>query len=88
MGGIANTIEFFVDNGAGIQTTGPQPWSNLEGGPLAFSVGVYAQGGTNASGDFVNAIFRNTTYTAIPEPSSILLIGSSLLGLLAMRRRS
>jgi hypothetical protein len=87
IGGIADTIEFFIDRGAGIVTTGPLPWTDLEGGPLNFTVGVYAQGGANATGDFVNALFSDTTYTVIPEPGTVALLGVGLIGLLAMRRK-
>ena len=87
VGGAANTIEFFADLGGGIITTGPQPWANLEKGPLAFTVGVYAQGGSSNSGDFINAVFNNTTYTMIPEPSSMVLAGLSMLGTLALCHR-
>ncbi len=87
IGGIPDTIEFFIDKGAGIVTTGPLPWSNLEGGPLNFTVGVYAQGGANAGGDFVNALFRNTTFTVVPEPGTFALVGMGLFGLLAIRRK-
>ena len=87
IGGVADTIEFFIDNGSGLVTTGPLPWTDLEGGPLNFTVGVYAQGGANASGDFVNALFTDTTFTTIPEPGTFALFGMGLLGLLAMRRK-
>ena len=87
IGGIADTIEFFIDYGAGIVTTGPLPWTNLEGGPLSFQVGVYAQGDANANGDFVNALFSDTTFTTIPEPGTFALVGMGLLGLLAIRRK-
>jgi len=87
-GGVANTIEFFIDRGAGIETTGPLAWSNTEGGPVNFQVGVYAQGGANAAGDFVNALFSNTTYTTVvPEPGTFALVGMGLFGLLAIRRK-
>ncbi len=87
IGGIPDTIEFFIDNGAGLITTGPLPWTNLEGGPLAFQVGVYAQGGANASGDFVNALFSETTYTTVPEPGTLALVGMGVVGMLAFRRK-
>jgi len=87
VGGIANTIEFFIDYGSGVVTTGPLPWTNLEGGLLDFQVGVYAQGGANAGGDFVNALFADTTFTLIPEPATFTLVGLGFLGLLAIRRK-
>ncbi len=87
IGGIPNTIEFFIDNGAGIITTGPLVWSNLEGGPLNYQLGVYAQGGANASGDFINAVFTDTTYTVVPEPGTFTLVGMGFFGLMAFRRK-
>ena len=86
IGGIPDTIEFFIDRGAGIVTTGPLAWSNLEGGPLNFQVGVYAQGGANANGDFINANFANTSFT-VPEPGTFALVGMGLSGLLFIRRK-
>jgi hypothetical protein len=89
IGGIPDTIEFFIDYGAGIVTTGALPWTNLEGGPLNYQVGVYAQGDANANGDFVNALFSNTTYTSVvPEPGTFTLVGMGLFGMLAFRRKS
>jgi PEP-CTERM motif len=87
IGGIADTIEFFIDYGSGVVTTGPLPWTDLEGGPLSFTVGVYAQGGASGGGDFVNALFTDTTFTLIPEPASCALVGVGFLGLLAIRRK-
>lgn len=87
VGGVASTIEFFINRGAGIETTGPLAWPNTEGGLVNFQVGVYAQGGASAGADFVNALFTDTTYTVVPEPGTVALIGLGLLGLLAIRRK-
>lgn len=89
IGGIPTTIEFFINNGAGIVTTGPLPWTNLEGGPLNYQLGVYAQGGNNAApGDFMNALFTDTTYSSVvPEPGTLSLVGMGVFGLLAFRRK-
>jgi hypothetical protein len=87
VGGVASTIELFINRGAGIETTGPLAWPNTEGGLVDFQVGVYAQGGANADSDLVNALFTDTTYTVVPEPGTVALVGLGLLGLLAIRRK-
>ena len=84
--GIPTTIEFFIDRGSGIVTTGPLAWSNLEGGPLNYQLGVYAQGGSTGAG-FINAVFADTTFTVIPEPSTLSLVSMGLFGVLALRRK-
>lgn len=90
IGGLPTTTEFFIDRGFGIETTGPLAWSNLEGGPLNYQLGVYAQGGSSGGmvvADFVNAVFADTTFTVIPEPGTLSLVTMGLFGVLALRRK-
>jgi len=87
IGGAPTTIEFFIDRGSGVVTTGPLAWSNLEGGPLNYQLGVYAQGANSASpGDFINAVFTDTTFTVVPEPGTFALMGIGLVALFTFRR--
>ena len=86
-GGTANTLEYFIDRGAGIETSGPLAWSNIELGPLNYTAGVYVQGGNAGNGDFINGSFVNTTFTTVPEPGTFAMIGMGLFGLWAIRRK-
>jgi hypothetical protein len=80
------TMEYFINRGSGVETTGPLAYSNLEGGPLSYNVGVYAQGGSNNNAnDFFHAVFTNITASIVPEPSCLALL--SLGGLTMLRRR-
>lgn len=78
-GGNPSTLEYFIDRGLGIESTGPLAWGNLEGGPVDFNVGFYSQVAPADDNDFSTATFNNITYT--PEPSALvaLLAGLSLL---------
>jgi len=54
----------------------------------AISNGTLFGGGSQQFGDAFDTAMRITTIRAIPEPSSIALIGVGLLGLVVRRRRS
>jgi MYXO-CTERM domain-containing protein len=83
-GGAAGTLEYFINRGMGIETSGPLVYENLEGGPVNFQVGVYTQisPSTTNPADFATAEFNNLT-AAIPEPATA---GLALVGLLALGR--
>ncbi len=87
--GAPGTLEYFIDRPGpgGFATSGPQAFSNLEGGPVNFQVGVYAQGGSaNNAQDFFTVRFTDIT-AAVPEPTSaaaLALVG----GAVALRRRA
>jgi PEP-CTERM motif len=82
--GSPGTVEYLIDRGAGLETSGPLNWSNTEGGPVAHSVGMYAQNIPSAptTTSQVTTTFNNVVIT--PEPASLGLMG---LGGLAMLRR-
>ena len=80
------TIEYFIDRGAGIVSSGAQPYSNLEAGPVTFQVGVYEQAEAANANDFVTAQFTNIQAADLPEPASLGMLALSGLTLLARRR--
>lgn len=83
--GAVGTIEYFINRGAGLETSGPLNWSNTEGGPVDYTVGMYLQLSPANSSDFATAEFTNVT-AAVPEPASMAALG---LGVVAfLRRRS
>ncbi|RMF70729.1 MAG: hypothetical protein D6744_19005 [Planctomycetota bacterium] len=81
--GVPGTIEYFIDRGAGLETSGPLNWANLEGGPVDFNVAMYGQFAPVDNNDFGTASFNNISY--IPEPGAALLL--LLPGMALMRRR-
>jgi hypothetical protein len=86
-----NTIEYFIDRGLGIESSGLLPFDNNEGGPLNYSVSMYTQTAPNLTnvGEFATTTFADIRYSpvAIPEPSTMALGLSALIGVLAIRRR-
>lgn len=84
--GAPGTLEYVIDRGSGLESSGPLPFANLEGGPVNFRVGLYGQGGPNAAGDFFNVHFANIS-ARVPEPSSILLAVLAAIGGLWMVNR-
>ncbi|MFQ3588080.1 MAG: PEP-CTERM sorting domain-containing protein [Fimbriimonadaceae bacterium] len=78
-------IEYFIDRGNGIETSGPLNWSNLEGGPVNFTVGLYAQVSPANAGDFITAQF--TDIQAVPEPATLIALGAGAVALMRRRRR-
>ncbi len=85
--GAPGTLEYFIDRGSGLRSSGPLAFSNLEGGPVNYEVSVYAQGGSNNNAnDFVNVNFANIN-AVVPEPASLGLASLAAMGLLARRRK-
>ena len=54
------TVEYVINRGEGIETSGPLPFVNVENGPLDFNVGIYAQSSPNDPvNDFSLVTFTN-----------------------------
>lgn len=85
-----NTIEYFIDRGLGIESSGLLPYGNLEGGPVNYAVSMYTQTAPNLANptEFANTTFANINYSAtpIPEPATIGMALLATLGLAGIRR--
>jgi PEP-CTERM motif len=82
--GVAGSVEYIIDRGAGLESSGVLAWANIEGGPLNHTAGVYTQNIPSAptTTSQVTTTFNNVVIT--PEPASLGLLG---LGALALLRR-
>jgi hypothetical protein len=83
------SIEYFIDRGMGVETSGPLAWSNVEHGPVDYNVAMYSQAAPNLNNpaEAVTASFNNIMYTSIPEPASCGLAALALGALGLVRRR-
>lgn len=81
---VPGTVEYIIDRGNGLESSGVMNWDNLEGGPSVHTAGMYTQHIPSApeTTSAVTTTFNNVVIT--PEPASLGLMG---LGGLAMLRR-
>lgn len=85
-----STIEYFINRGLGLETSGPLPYANLEGGPVNYSISMYTQTSPNLNNpaEFANTTFANIHYspTPVPEPATAGLALLATLGFISLRR--
>lgn len=83
--GTPGTVEYMIDRGMGLESSGALPWANLEGGPVNYRVAFYGQGGSGIEGDGFTASFAKF----VPEPStlSMAIFACGSLVVVALRRR-
>ncbi|MEQ9455218.1 MAG: hypothetical protein RLN76_11600 [Phycisphaeraceae bacterium] len=82
--GVPGKVEYVIERGAGLESSGLLDWSNLEGGPLQYNVGFYGQFSPDIqnTAEFATATFADIRI--VPEPAAASLLA---LGALALTRR-
>jgi hypothetical protein len=83
--GSPGQVEYFIDRGMGMESSGLLDWANLEGGPVGFNAGMYGQFSPADNNDFATLTFGNITY--VPEPASIYLLIGLCAGFIGWTRR-
>lgn len=87
-GGNKGTLEYYINRGSGIETTGPLLYNNLEGGPVNFQLGVYTQTPPDLNftpGETITTTFANLQATLVPEPATLAAL--AMAGTVVGRRR-
>ncbi|GAB4108270.1 MAG: hypothetical protein Kow00105_14790 [Phycisphaeraceae bacterium] len=79
------SVEYIIDRGNGLESSGVLAWQNLEGGPTNHTVGMYTQYSPTAPETTSHVVTTFNDIVITPEPTSLALMG--LGGLAALRRK-